>query len=234
MPGRPCKNKSKKIKPSKPCNKFRASKLRPRCKTVSGKKPCNKFRKSKLRPRCKTPSRKKRRRYQTRTPPLMRVGASRADINIPDDVVRVLKSSNSFESVTSSIDDLVPKLLSVHLDLYMVHQLLNRFIRNDPTLKYDVHTTNIVDTWKLYVEEAEKSTKLKNRDTNLNTDIVNKIADLCMARFVFDDLSNQESELDAIEFAKEDSHTVNSILNTKIIGKKQIDVEEILHVLAIF
>ena len=222
MPGRLCK---KKIKPSKTCNKFRKSKLRPRCKTVTGKKPCNKFRKSKIRPRCKKPSRKKRRRY--RTPAYFFV-------EIPDDVTRVLKSSNYFESVTSSIDDLVPRLLSAHLDLYKVNHLLNRFIRNDPTLKYDVHATNIVDTWKLYVEEAEKTTKLKNGDTKLNTEIVHNISDLCMARFVFGDLSNKESELHTIEFAKEDSDTIKSILNTKLIGKKVIDVEEIIHVLAIF
>ena len=250
MPARP--RKIKVSKPSKRCNKHRSSRLRPKCKPKCKKvvkKKCPKKKCPKKKKKCSKKKPAKRRRcYHRGVPGFIFPMSVPPNVQVPSDVYSLLNSAGLLDTVSSSIDSLVNILRSSYLDNTQILQLLDRFIGNDATLGYDItfkvtNPEDILEVWKLTLEEAERLTKANRGMTITSTSnigdfsgdgIANIIADVCLARFIKDELNNQAPGIDAVEFGKEDSGTVKKILTKKIIGSKDIDVIEVIHVLSIF
>jgi len=232
---------------SKPCNKYRASKLRPRCKTVESKKKVTKKKASKKvstkkqskKVSKKQPSKRKRRKNVVKPPDIPNIDIPEYDyvlpefgnkniLNIPGNIVYLLEQDNRLWEVFSSIDQLVG-LLELKHDRFGVLQLLDGFVRNDQS---PIASDDIVSVWQNKVKEAI-SISANRSIIPLESHMVNMISDLCLVRFMFNDLSDNESGKDAIEFGKEDSSTVKEILEKKILGK-DIDVVEVINILSIF
>ena len=96
------------------------------------------------------------------------------NVQVPSDVYSLLNSAGLLDTVSSSIDSLVNILRSSYLDNTQILQLLDRFIGNDATLGYDItfkvtNPEDILEVWKLTLEEAERLTKANRGMTITST-----------------------------------------------------------------